>query len=185
MSRVSKTALGAVAAGMCLFATTAPALAKSEKVVGGHATVRAATQIEAFLQSRGITVTPIGPAKVGNGSLAMPMVGGTVTVPTMAGTMDARGGVQYKKGSKVVRVSSYVLTHKSGVATLTAIVNGHRIGIATMSAPKTHMSATKGTMSGGLEISAAWANLINHLVGIDVVHAGETIGQLSMTVKMA
>ncbi len=27
--------------------------------------------------------------------------------------------------------------------------------------------------------------LINHLVGLNVVHAGETIGQLSMTIKMA
>jgi len=142
-------------------------------------------QIGAFLRSRGITVTPIGPAKVGNGSLAMPMVGGTVTVPTMGGTMNAQGGVQYKNGSKVVRVHSYVLTHKNGKATLTAIVNGHRIVIATMSAPKTSMSGNKATMSGGLHISVAWARLINHLVGLHVVHAGETIGQLSMTVKMA
>lgn len=108
MSRVSKTALGAATAGLCLFATATPALAKSEHVTGGHATVRAATTISAFLRSRGITVTPIGPAKVG-----------------------------------------------------------------------------KGTMSGGLEISAAWAKLINHLVGLNVVHTGETIGQLSMTIKMA
>jgi hypothetical protein len=102
----------------------------------------------------------------------------------MAGTMDASGGLQYKKGSKVVRVSSYILTHKNGKATLSALVNGHRITIATMSAPKVHMTQTKGTMSGGLEISAAWAKLINHLVGLHVVHAGETIGQLSMAIKM-
>jgi hypothetical protein len=185
MSRVSKTALGAATAGLCLFATATPALAKSEHVTGGHATVRAATTISAFLRSRGITVTPIGPAKVGKGAMTMPMIGGTVTVPTMGGTMDAQGGLQYKKGSKVVRVSSYVLTHKDGKATLTAIVNGHRITIATMSAPNVHMSQTKGTMSGGLEISAAWAKLINHLVGLNVVHAGETIGQLGMTIEMA
>ena len=115
-------------------------------------------QIAAFLSSRGVTVTAIGPAK---------------------------GGVQYKNGSKVVRVHSYVLTHKGAVATLSAIVNGHRIVIATMSAPKTSMSTTKGTMSGGLHISAAWAKLINHLVGLTVVHAAETIGQLSMTIKMS
>ena len=185
MSRASKTAVVALATGLCTVAIAAPAQAKSEKVVGGHATVRASMQIGAFLRSRGIIVTPIGPAKVGNGSLAMPMVGGTVTVPTMGGTMNAQGGVQYKNGSKVVRVHSYVLTHKNGKAMLTAIVNGHRITIATMSAPKTSMSGNKGTMSGGLHISAAWARLINHLVGLQVVHAGETIGQLSMTVKMA
>jgi hypothetical protein len=154
-------------------------------VTGGHATVRVATQISAFLRSRGITVTPIGPANVGNGSLTMPMVGGTVTVPTMSGTMNAQGGVQYKNGSKVVQVSSYVLTHRGGTARLTAIVNGRRIVIATMSAPAVHMSGKTGTMRGGLQLSSAWANMINHLVGMHVVHAGETIGQLSMTIKMA
>ena len=181
MSRMSKTTVGALATGLCLVAVAAPAQAKSEHITGGHATVRAETTISSFLISRGITVTAIGSAHVGKGAMTMPMVGGTVTVPTMAGTMDASGG---KNGSKVVRVSSYILTHKNGKATLTALVNGHRITIATMSAPKVHMSATKGTMSGGLEISAQWAKLINHLVGLHVVHAGETIGQLSMTIKM-
>jgi hypothetical protein len=185
MSRASKTAVVAVAIGLCTVAIAAPAQAKSEKVTGGHATVKASVAIGAFLRARGITVTPIGPAKVGNGSLGMPMVGGTVTVPTMGGTMNAQGGVQYKNGSKVVRVHSYVLSHKNGKGILSAIVNGHRIVIAMMSAPKVHMSGNKGTMSGGLHISAAWAHLINHLVGMTVVHAGETIGQLSMTVKMA
>jgi hypothetical protein len=185
MSRASKTAVVSLATGLCTVAIAVPAQAKSEKVVGGHATVKAAMQIGEFLRARGITVTPIGPAKVGNGSLAMPMVGGTVTVPTMGGTMNAQGGVQYKNGIKVVRVHSYILTHKNGEGILTAIVNGHRIVIATMSAPKTHMTATTGTMIGGLHISAAWAKLINQLVGMKVVHTGETIGQLSMTVKMA
>ncbi len=37
-------------------------------------------------------------------------------------------------------MSWYVLTHKGGKATLTAIVNGHRITIATMAAPKVHMT---------------------------------------------
>jgi hypothetical protein len=185
MSRAPKTAAVMLATGLCTVAIAVPAQAKSEKVVGGHATVKAAMQIGEFLRARGITVTSIGPAKVGNGSLGMPMVGGTITEPTMGGTMNAQGGVQYKNGSKVVRVRSYILTHKSGKGILTAIVNGHRIVIATMSAPKVHMSGNKGTMSGGLHISAAWAALINHLVGMTVVQAGETIGQLSMTVKMA
>jgi len=185
MSRASKTTVVALATGLCTVAIAAPAQAKSEKVVGGHATVKASMQIAAFLRSRGVTVTPIGPAKVGNGSLSMPMIGGTVTLPTMGGTMTAQGGVQYKKGSKVVRVYAYVLSHKSGKATLSAIVNGHRLVIATMSSPKVNMSTTKGTMSGGLHISSAWAKLINHLVGMQLVSAGETIGQLSMTVKMS
>ena len=61
--------------------------------------------------------------------------------------MNAQGGLQYKKGSKVVRVSSYVLTHTGGKAKLTAIVNGHRTTIATMSSPKSKTSGNTGTMS--------------------------------------
>ena len=57
MSRVSKTSACALATGLCLLAMAAPALAKNEKVIGGHATVRASMQIDAFLLSRGITVT--------------------------------------------------------------------------------------------------------------------------------
>ncbi len=185
MSRVSKVVAWTLATCLCTVAIAAPALAKSEKVVGGHATVSASMQIAAFLRARGITVTPIGPAKIGNGAMTMPMVGGTVSLPTMGGTMSANGGLQYKNGSKVVRVRSYVLTHKAGKATLTAIVNGHRIVIATMSAPKVHVTGNKATMGGGLELSATWARTINHLVGMHVVHAGETIGQLSMTIKMS
>jgi hypothetical protein len=184
MSRLSKSAVGALAAGVCLFATALPAEAKSEHVTGGHATVRASMHISAFLSSRGITATPIGPAKVGNGAMTMPMVGGTVTTPTMSGTMDSSGGLEYSKGTKVVRVTDYILKHHGGTVTLTANVNGHRIVIATMSSPDVHMTQTKGTVSRGLHISAVWAKTINQLVGVNVVHTGETIGQLTMTIKM-
>jgi hypothetical protein len=50
---------------------------------------------------------------------------------------------------------------------------------------KTHMSGNTGTMSGGLKLSAAWAHLINRLVGMQVVHPGEDLGDLSATMKMA
>ena len=50
MSRMARTTLGVLATGLCLSVIAAPALAKSEKVVGGHATVRASMQIAAFLR---------------------------------------------------------------------------------------------------------------------------------------
>jgi hypothetical protein len=185
MSRVSKAVLCAVATGLCTIAVAAPAEAKTERVTGGHATVTPSAQIAQFLRSRGITVTPIGPVKVGNGSLTMPMVSGQLTVPTMGGVMKAKGGLQYSNGNKRLRVRNYVLVHVAGVAKLTAIVNGKRIVIARMTSPKVHMSGKTGTMSGGLRLTATWAHLINHLVGMPVVHPGEDLGDLSATVKMA
>lgn len=182
---MSKKLVWALATVLCSLIVAVPAQAKTKRVVGGHATVTPSTEITAFLRSRGITVTPIGGMKVGNGSLTMPMVGGQMQVPTMQGTMVTGGGLQYTNGAKKVVVHSYKLTHVGHTAKLTAVVNGHRILIATMSAPKTHMSGNTGTMSGGLKLSAAWAHLVNQLVGMQVVHPGEDLGELSATVKMA
>ncbi len=185
MSRMSKMGVWALATGLCTVAVAAPAEAKTERVTGGHATVTPSAQITRFLRSRGITVTPIGPVKVGTGSLTMPMVSGQLTVPSMNGTMKTKGGLQYSNGSKRLRVRDYELSHTGGVGKLTAIVNGKRIVLATMAGMKVKMSGKTGTMSGGLRLTATWAHLINHLVGKRVVHPGEDIGDLAATVKMA
>jgi hypothetical protein len=185
MSRMSKTVVSALATGLCTIAVAAPAEAKSERVTGGHAKVTPSAQITRFLRSRGILVTPIGPVKVGNGSLTMPMVSGQITTPSMNGTMKAKGGLQYSNGNKLLRVRDYQLSHTGNVGKLTAIVNGKRIVLATMAAMKVKMSGKTGTMSGGLRLTAVWAHLINQLVGKRVVHPGEDIGDLTATVRMA
>jgi len=185
MSRMSKAAGCALAVGLCALAVAAPAVAKTQRVAGGHATVTPSAQITRFLRSRGITVTPIGPVQVGDGSLTMPMVSGQLTTPSMNGVVKAKGGLQYSNGSKRLRVQDYELSHTGGVGKLTAIVNGKRIVLATMSAMKTKMTGKTGTMSGGLRLTTGWARLINHLVGKRVVHAGEDLGDLTATVKMA
>jgi hypothetical protein len=182
---MSKRLACALATLACALVLAPAAGAKAVRVTGGHVTVTPSLEITAFLRSRGITVTPIGAMKVGNGSLTMPMVGGQVQVPTMSGTMTTSGGLEYSNGSKHVRITGYRLTHAGHIAKLTAVVNGHRILIATMSAPTVKMSGRTGTMSGGLKLSATWAHLINHLVGKPVVHPGEDIGDLAAKVKMA
>ena len=182
---MSKRLVWALATVVCALVVAAPAQAKTDRVVGGHATVTPSAQITAFLRSRGITVTPIGAMSVGNGSLTMPMVSGQVDPGNMQGTMVTSGGLEYTNGSKKVVIRGYRLTHTAHGARLTAVVNGHRILIATMVRTKVKTSGNTGTMTGGLKLSAAWAHRINHLVGKRVVHPGEAIGGLSATVKMA
>lgn len=182
---MSKRLIGALAALVCALVVAAPAQAKTDHVVGGHATVTPSTTITAFLRSRGITVTPLGAMKVGNGSLTMPMVSGNVDPTNMQGTMVTSGGLEYTNGAKKVVIRRYRLIHTAHGARLTAVVNGHRIVLATMVGTKVRMSGKHGTMTGGLKLSAAWAHLINHLVGTQVVHAGEDLGDLTAAVKMA
>ena len=182
---MSKRLVWALVTFVCALAVAEPAQAKAERVVGGHVTVKPSVEITAFLRSRGITVTPIGGMKVGNGSLTMPMVSGKMQVPSMQGTMVTSGGLLYTNGSKRVRIRGYRLNDTAHGARLTAVVNGKRILIATMAPPKVSVSGKTGQMSGGLKLSAVWAHLINHLVGKQVVHPGEDLGDLSATVKMA
>jgi hypothetical protein len=54
-----------------------------------------------------------------------------------------------------------------------------------MIAPHVHMSGKTGTMTGGVEISAAWAHLINQLLGKPMLSAGADLGDLSATVHVA
>jgi hypothetical protein len=185
MTRLSKTLVSVLVSASCSLVVVAPAQAKAHRVIGGHATVTPSARITLFLRSHGISVTPIGAMKVGNGSLTMPMVSGQVELPSMRGTMATSGGLEYRNGSKHVRVHGYRLTDTAQGARLTAVVNGRRILIATMAKPKVTLSGRTGTMTGGLKLSAVWAHLINHLVGKQVVHPGEDLGDLTATVKMA
>jgi hypothetical protein len=182
---MSKRLICALAGVVCALFVAAPAQAKSDRVVGGHVTVTPSAEITAFLRSRGITVTPLGAMELGNGSLTMPMVGGHMQLPSMHGTMVTSGGIEYTNGSKRVVVRDYRLTDAAHGARLTAVVNGKRIVIATMAPPTVSVSGKSASMSGGLRLSAAWAHLINHLVGMNVVHSGEDLGDLKARVKMA
>jgi hypothetical protein len=180
--------------GLCSVVIAAPADAtKSGRVIGGHTTITASsdiTKLVAFLRAQGITVTALGPATLANGSLTMPMVSGSMSAPSMHGVMDADGGVQFKKGDRVLHVRQYVLSHQGGDASLSALVSGRRVSqrrivIARMVAPRVNMSADTGTMTGGLELTAAWADLINQLLDKHVLSAGADLGDLSATVRVA
>lgn len=194
MSRASKTAILAVAVGFCSIAIAAQADAtKSNRVIGGHTTITASpdiTKLVAFLRAQGTTVTAIGPATLADGSLTMPMVGGSMSVPSMHGVMDAAGGLQFKKGDRVLHVAQYILSHQGGDAALSALVFGRRVSkrrivIARMVAPVVNMSGNTGTMTCGLELTAAWAHIINQLLDKHVLSAGADLGDISATVQVA
>lgn len=193
MSRVPRMTAWTLAVVTCSLAIAAPAQAKSHRVIGGHTTIAASSQIVrfiAFLRSQGIHVTAIAPAKLAKGSLTLPVVSGSMTTPGMNGVMATRGGLQFKKGNRILRVRDYTLSHKGGVATLSALVSGKRVSlrrivVARMVAVHARVSGKTGTMTGGLKVTATWARLINQLVGKHVLSPGADLGDMSMKVKVA
>jgi hypothetical protein len=185
MSRVSKSAVLALAAAACAVIIAVPAQAKTEQIKSGQTTVTMSPLVKALLAKTGITVTRVGPAKVGGGSLSMPMVGGPMSVPSMNGKMKSKGGLRFRFGTRTLVIRGYMITHRGKNATVSAIVHGKRITLAKIVHLKSKMSGKHGEMSGTLQITAAWAHLINKLIGANVAHAGQDLGQLTMAVKMA
>jgi hypothetical protein len=182
-----------LAVGCCSFVIAAPAQAKSHRVTGGHSTVTtssAVANLVAFLRAHGIRVTAIKPAKFTHGSLTLPIVSGSMTIPNMRGVMNFKGGLQFTKGNRVLRIRSYRLSHEGGRATLSALVSGrrvplHRIVLERMVGTKVKMTGKTGTMNGGLKITPTWARLINQLLGKHVLSPGADVGDLFAKVHMA
>jgi hypothetical protein len=193
MSEVPRRAAWTLAVGLCWLIVAAPAQAKLDRVTGGQQTVSPSSAIAnlvAFLRAHGITVTAIPPAKSVHGSLTMPIIGGSMTVPNMQGVMECKGGLQFKERTRVLRVRDYRLSHQNGSATLSALVSGkrvslRRIALAHMLVTKTNTSGKNGTMTGGLKITATWAHLIDQLLGKQVLKAGADLGDLSASVHFA
>jgi hypothetical protein len=185
MSRVSKTAALALAVMLSAAIVAVPAQAKTEQIKSGQTSVTMSPLVKALLAKTGITVTPVGPAKVGGGSLSMPMASGPMSVPSMNGKMNSKGGLRFRDGKRTLVIRDYRITHHGKNATVSAIVHGKRITLAHIVDIKAKMSGKHGKMSGKLRITAAWAHLINQLIGANVAHAGQDLGELTMAVKMA
>ena len=185
MSRVSKSAALALAAALCAAIIAVPAQAKTEQIKSGQTSITTSPLVKALLAKTGITVTPVGPAKAGGGSLSMPMASGPMSVPSMNGKMKSKGGLRFRFGKRTLVIRDYMVTHHGKNASVSAIVHGKRITLARIVHMKAKMSGKHGKMTGTLRITSAWANLINKLLGANVVHGGATLGELTMAVKMA
>jgi hypothetical protein len=185
MSRVSKTAALGFAAVLSAAVFAIPAQAKTEQIKSGHTSVTMSPLVKALLAKTGITVTSVGPAKVGGGSLSMPMSSGPMSVPSMNGKMNSKGGLRFRDGTRTLVIRDYRITHHGKNATVSAVVHGKRITLAHIVDLKSKMSGKDGRMSGTLRITAAWAHLINKLIGANVAHAGQDLGELTMAVRMA
>jgi hypothetical protein len=185
MSRGPKTAALALAVVLSAAMIAVPAQAKTERIKSGQTTVKMSPLVKALLAKTGITITPVGPAKTGGGSLSMPMASGPMSVPSMNGKMNSKGGLRFRLGTRTLVIRDYRITHHGKNATVSAVVHGKRITLARIVNLKHKMTGKHGKMSGELQITAAWAHLINQLIGAKVAKAGQTLGELTMAVKMA
>jgi hypothetical protein len=185
MSRVSKTALWALATACCSIAVAVPAQAKLFKVTGQQTTVTPTAKVTNFLTKHAVTVSAIGPATLSSGTVSIPVVGGHVVFPKMRGILLHKGGLQFATATKKVQLRGFVLSALGGKPKLTAAVAGTRMLIAKVSGAKVSVSGKTGTLTGELRLSARAAHRIDKVLGTHAVKPGVDLGALTSTVTVA
>lgn len=114
---LTATALGTVAVA------AAPASAAPVAVGTGTTSLTLTSATAKALGGLGVRPSVIGPGTARGTTLAFPVTGGRIDPKTAAGTLDHRGGLQLRKGSRQVRLTDFrVRVGKS--STISAKVNG-------------------------------------------------------------
>lgn len=98
------------------------ASAKVVKITGTSTTITPSTEAKQFLQSQGITVTPInGATAAGDGSVTLAIVGGRVRSKTLNGFIRHKGGLKFTKGNRSASLTRFVLVKTRRGIGLTAV----------------------------------------------------------------
>jgi hypothetical protein len=124
--RISTLALAAIVAALL---AAAPASAKVT-LAGGSTTLKLAAGTAKALQSNGVSVAPLTPARVRGGGVAFPITGGSIAPASGAGRIDHSGGLALRAGNTRVTLRNFrvhvgarraILTARAGNARLTAL----------------------------------------------------------------
>ncbi len=97
------------------------ASAKVVKITGDKTTITPSAEAKQFLQSQGITVTPINGATAVNGSVTLAIVGGRVQSKTLNGFIRHKGGLKFTKGNRSAALTQFVLVKTPRGVGLTAV----------------------------------------------------------------
>ncbi|MGE4032258.1 MAG: hypothetical protein AB7I08_18725 [Thermoleophilia bacterium] len=119
------TAAAGLAAGAAVAAPAATAAPVD--LAGGQTTLRLDAGTAAALGDLGLSVAPVGPARVSRGAIAFPVTGGAIDPRTAAGRIDHSGGLAFRAGGTTVRVTDFVVRTGGRAPVLTAAAGGARL----------------------------------------------------------
>ena len=136
---------------------------KPIKVSRGATTLALDAGAASALQSLGITVAPLKPARAGDAGIAFPVTNGKLDATTYAGKVRHTGGLRFSKGDTVVDLRNFTI-RIDDAPDLTALVGDARASIADLDLSDADISATNGklTVAGVVvELSATGAMALN------------------------
>jgi hypothetical protein len=175
-------------AGTTLALVAVPAVSAQAKVLhitGQTSTMTPSAAAINLLAAHKVSVSAVGPATISNGSVTLPVVGGTVKTPKLDGKLDMAGGLKFTRNGHSVTLGDFVATRHGRTNVLTAKVDGRRVTVANATRVHLTVSGKTGTITGELKLSAGAARAIDHLAGHHLVSAGADLGSFTSTVTVA
>jgi hypothetical protein len=186
MSRIAVVSLAAALA--LVVAPAADAKRKPVKLAPKGATTLALSDGAAgALQSLGITVAPLKPARAGDAGIAFPITAGKLDRKTYAGRIKHTGGLSLTRGSTVVKLRNFWI-NVDKAPDLTARVGAARVSILDLdlSGAKITRSGRELTIAGvRATLTEAAANALNSAFGTDAFAEGLEIGTATVSGRAA
>jgi hypothetical protein len=186
MHRASRKVL--LLGGTTLALVAVPAVSAQAKVLhitGQTSTITPSSAVTSFLAAHKVSVTAIGPATISNGSVTLPIVGGTVKTPNLNGKLINAGGLRFTRNGHSITLSDFAATRHGRTNAVTAKVDGRRVTVAHATGVHLTVSGKTGTITGELRLSAGAARAIDRFAGHKLVKAGADLGSFTSTVTVA
>jgi hypothetical protein len=141
----------------------------------------------AALQSLGIAVAPLKPARAGDAGIAFPITAGKLNAKTYAGQIKHSGGLSFTKGSTRVDLRNFVINVDSA-PDLTALVGGSRVSILDLDLSDAKITAKGRTLTiAGVKATLTddAAGALNAAFGTDAFKEGLAIGTATVSGRAA
>lgn len=180
MKRFSMLALAAIVA---VLLALAPVAGAKVQLAGGSTTLKVASGTAAALQSQGVALRPLDPARVRRGGVAFAITGGSIDPASAAGRIDHSGGLALRSGGTRVALRNFRVHVGARRAILTAQVGNGRLTALSLSLKNAKVVRNGfGTTVRGLRalLSGQAAKALNAAFQTNLFARGLPIGSVTV-----
>jgi hypothetical protein len=178
-------------AALAILAVTVPVAAAAKKskpikVSRGATTLALDSGAASALQSLGIAVAPLKPAKAGDAGIAFPVTNGKLNATTYAGSVKHTGGLRFSRDATVVDLRNFTI-RIDDAPDLTARVGDQRVSIADLDLSDAEITATKKTLTVAgvvVELSSTGAMALNEAFGTTAFTDELVLGEATLKTRI-
>lgn len=146
---------------------------------GGETQLSLTRGLDKALRQEGVTIKPLGPAKLQGRELTLPVASGAFDPDAGSGTLAHSGGLRLVSGGKAVALRDLRLD--AATKSLTAIVTGKRMRLARLGGAKLEREGFNVQLKAKrLPLTHAATATLNSVLGLPkVLRAGRSFGSVS------